>query len=189
MPTPSYFQESLGTPMVPGEHKFGTVLGYFMYAGVQISEVRFDSGTTTVFVTVSSRLRKSRDHILNPTQQKVLPKWVTGNTRMTPAEWGIANQQSLPGLVFVPEAYCDNDKPVARPNKPVIDEVKLVGQVDRDLSELKYILDHPDEFDSATFQTIKHHVEDMELFVKYALGKLAAIKALPPVAEQRVRGY
>jgi hypothetical protein len=74
--------------------------------------------------------------------------------------------------------------------QPVIDEVKLIGTTDRVLSELKHVLDNIDEYDTCTLQTIKHHIEDMGLFVKYAEGKLAAIKqVLPPLAEQRERGY
>jgi len=83
------------------------------------------------------------------------------------------------------------------PNKthvpaPVIDDVWLFGTVDRTLSEMKYILDHPDEFDAATWQTLKHHLEDLSLFIKYAEGKmvkLGKIASLPPVAVQGERGY
>lgn len=83
-------------------------------------------------------------------------------------------------------------KAMPQPRKPLIDEIHLVGTVDRTLSEMKYILDHPGEFDEATFQTLKHHIEDIALFVKYAEGKLKEMKkvpSLPPVAEQRERGY
>lgn len=76
--------------------------------------------------------------------------------------------------------------------KPIINDIQLFGMVDRTLSEMKYIVDHPGDFDSATFQTMKHHLEDMDLFVKHATGKLTklgVIKSLPPVAEQKERGY
>jgi hypothetical protein len=75
---------------------------------------------------------------------------------------------------------------------PAIDDIWLFGTVDRCLSELKYILDHPSEFDEATWQTFKHHVEDMGLFFKHATGKLeklGKIASLPPVGAQHARGY
>lgn len=83
-------------------------------------------------------------------------------------------------------------EPAPRPMKPDIDEIVLIGTVDRTLSLMKYILDNPQEFDTATFQTLKHHIEDMGLFVTYADGKLKELKkiaSLPPVAVQRGRGY
>lgn len=75
--------------------------------------------------------------------------------------------------------------------KTEVNDIWLFGTVDRCLSEMKYILDHPEEFDEATWQTFKHHVEDMDLFVKHAQGKMAKrkIASLPPVAVQRERGY
>lgn len=69
-------------------------------------------------------------------------------------------------------------------------EIRLIGETDRLLSELKYVLGHPQEYDQPTMQTVKHHIEDLELFVLYAKGRLAPIKgALPPVAAQGERGY
>jgi hypothetical protein len=68
-------------------------------------------------------------------------------------------------------------------------EIRTIGETDRIISELKWMLDHPERYDQATFQTIKHHVEDMELFTAYARGRLAIIKGLPPTAVQRERGY
>lgn len=70
-------------------------------------------------------------------------------------------------------------------------EIKLIGETDRVLSEMKYVLDHPEEYDEATFQTVKHHIEDLDLFTAYAKGRLAVIrgKNLPPVRDQIERGY
>jgi hypothetical protein len=72
---------------------------------------------------------------------------------------------------------------------PVVDEVRTFGMLDRSLSEMKFIIDHPNEFDAATFQTLKHHLEDAELFVNYAKKKLEQIKSLPPTSDQRPRGF
>jgi hypothetical protein len=94
-----------------------------------------------------------------------------------------------PSTTFVQKGAVEE---VRMPKAPVIDEERLIGSVDRNLSELKYVLDNPEQFDTATFQTLKHHIEDMGLFVKYAEGKLAAmkkIKSLPPLNQQRESGY
>lgn len=81
--------------------------------------------------------------------------------------------------------------PPARPAKVKPCEIKLIGEVDRLLSEMKYVLDNPQDYDTATYQTFKHHIEDLELFTAYAKGRLADIKvkSLPPVAVQAERGY
>lgn len=76
--------------------------------------------------------------------------------------------------------------------QPTVDDIRLFGMVDRSLSEMKHILDTPEQYDSATFQTMKHHLEDLDLFLKYAVGKMRAlgqIRSLPPVAAQQERGY
>lgn len=72
---------------------------------------------------------------------------------------------------------------------PYIDEIIAVGQMDRTLSEFKIIIDNPDLYDMATFQTLKHHIEDIELFCQYAKIRLIKIKGLPPVVAQKNRGY
>jgi hypothetical protein len=70
-------------------------------------------------------------------------------------------------------------------------EIRLIGETDRLISEMKYVLDNPQDYDTATFQTLKHHIEDLELFTTYAKGRLADIKSksLPPLKIQAERGY
>ncbi len=70
-------------------------------------------------------------------------------------------------------------------------EIKTIGETDRLLSEMKYFLDHPEEYDAATMQTVKHHLEDMELFMAYATKRMTVLRAksLPPTTEQRASGY
>jgi len=75
---------------------------------------------------------------------------------------------------------------------PKVDDVVLFGMVDRCLSEMKYVIDNPQAFDTATFQTLKHHLEDLDLFSRYAtkkLTELGILKSLTPVAVQAERGY
>lgn len=101
-------------------------------------------------------------------------------------------QVPKPSLIDWVKASREKELQGAAIQKPVIDDIILFGMVDRTLSEMKYILDNPGEFDQPTFQTMKHHLEDMELFLAYAKGLMVAlgkIKNLPPVKDQMERGY
>jgi hypothetical protein len=74
---------------------------------------------------------------------------------------------------------CEHHDTAAEPppqiQKPRIDVELLFGSLATVVSEMKYIVDHPSEFDEITFETVRSNLQGLNRFQGYMAGKLAKL--------------
>jgi hypothetical protein len=61
---------------------------------------------------------------------------------------------------------------VSLSQRSAIDIIRLIGTLDRCISELLIVANNADDYHEADIQTVKHHAEDMILAGKSALKRL-----------------